>query len=170
MDQKQKVISILHYAQEMELAGRDFYEEKGKIFSDPTTRNLFLNLADTEQEHYEIISNELKAYTEDPGSFAVSDTILSRDESNIFMQREGSEALDTTLVESDVPDLTVMRMAYLIERDYKEFYDEAIDMVDEVNVKVLLKRLSDWELGHERLFKKEYDRLKKEYLTFPWGG
>lgn len=170
MDPKAKVISILKYAQEMELAGRDFYEDKGKAFASPTTRNMFQELADTEQEHYDLITSELNAYTADPASFVVSDAILARDESNIFQRREGSESLDTTLVESDVPDLTVMRMAYLIERDYKEFYEEAIDMVEEENVKLLLKRLSDWELGHERLFKKEYDRLKKEYLTFPWGG
>lgn len=170
MDPKAKVISILKYAQEMELAGRDFYEDKGKVFSSPTTRNMFQELADAEQQHYELITSQLASYTEDPASYAVSEAILARDESNIFQQREGSESLDTTLVESDVPDLTVMRMAYLIERDYKEFYEEAIDMVEEENVKVLLRRLSDWELGHEQLFKKEYDRLKKEYLTFPWGG
>lgn len=170
MDQKEKVISILKYAQEMELAGRDFYEEKSKIFSSPTTQSMFKDLSDAEQQHYDLITSQLGSYTEDPGSYAVSREILTRDESNIFQQREGSEALDTTLAESDVPDLTVMRMAYLIERDYKEFYEEAMDMVEEENVKVLLKQLSDWELGHERLFKREYDRLKKEYLTFPWGG
>lgn len=170
MDQVQKVVSILKYAQDMELAGRNFYTEKAKVFSNPTTQSLFLNLAETENQHFNLIAKELKLYTEDPAGFSVSDDILSRDESSLFRQREGSEALDTTLAESDVPDLTIMRMAYLIERDYKEFYEEAVDMVEEENVKRLLKRLSDWELGHERLFKREYDRLKKEYLSFPWGG
>ena len=64
-----------------------------------------------------------------------------QNKTTIFGQRESSESLDTTLVESDVPDLTIMRMAYLIERDFKEFYAEAIDMVEDANVKTLLQRL-----------------------------
>lgn len=35
-------------------------------------------------------------------------------------------------------DLTVIRMAYLIERDYKEFYQETSEMVEDENVKELL--------------------------------
>ncbi len=44
-------------------------------------------------------------------------------------------------------------MAYLIERDFKEFYEEAKEMVADENVKKLLQRLSDWERGHEAIFK-----------------
>ncbi len=166
----QKVINILKYALDMELNGHNFFREKAEVFSDPTTASLFRELAAVEMEHYELIKAELDAYTQSPEAFELNEEVLQRDESNIFQQRQGSEALDTTLVESDVPDVTIMRMAYLIERDFKEFYEEAKDMVEDENVKKLLQRLSDWEKGHETIFKREYDRLKKEYLTLPWGG
>lgn len=165
-----KVVGILNYALEMEMSGRNFFKEKAEVFQSPTTRSLFLELADIEQEHYDLIQKELAAYTKDPAHFTVGEAVLSRDEGTIFNQRESSEDLDTTLVESDVPDLTVMRMAYLIERDFKEFYAEAIDLVTDDNVKKLLERLSNWESGHEQIFKREYDRLRKEYMTLPWGG
>lgn len=166
----QTVVNILKYALEMELNGYNFFKDKAEVFADPTTRALFKQLSEVEMEHYKLIQMELELYIQAPGEFTVGDDVLTRDESSIFAQREGSEHLDTTLVESDVPDVTIMRMAYLIERDFKEFYAEAIDMVEDASVKQLLQRLSDWEQGHETLFKREYDRLKKEYLTLPWGG
>ena len=166
----QTVVNILNYALDMELNGHNFFKDKAESFADPTTRALFKQLAGVEMEHYNLIKMELDLYTKAPGEFTLGDDVLTRDESSIFAQREGSEHLDTTLMESDVPDVTIMRMAYLIERDFKEFYAEAIDMVEDASVKQLLQRLSDWEQGHETLFKREYDRLKKEYLTLPWGG
>lgn len=167
---EQKVINILKYAMDMEMNGHNFFKESAETFSNPVTKSLFLELAEVELEHYHLIKNELKSYTDSPEDFELDEEVLDRDETSIFAQRKGSEALDTTLVESDVPDLNIMRMAYLIERDFKEFYEEAKEMVDDENVKKLLQRLSDWEKGHETIFKREYDRLKKEYLTLPWGG
>ena len=167
---EQKVVNILKYAMDMEMNGHNFFKESAETFTSPVTKALFLELAEVELEHYKLIKSELESYTDSPEDFELDEEVLDRDESSIFSQRKGSEALDTTLVESDVPDLNIMRMAYLIERDFKEFYDEAKDMVDDENVKKLLQRLSDWERGHETIFKREYDRLKKEYLTLPWGG
>ena len=166
----QTVVNILNYALDMELNGHNFFKDKAESFADPTTRALFKQLAGVEMEHYNLIKMELDLYTKAPGEFTLGDDVLTRDESSIFAQREGSEHLDTTLMDSDVPHDTIMRMAYLIERDFKEFYAEAIDMVEDASVKQLLQRLSDWEQGHETLFKRENDRLKKESLTLPWGG
>ena len=165
-----KVIGILEYALEMELSGHNFFKEKAEVFQSPTTKELFLNLAEIEMQHYTLIKRELDAYTKDPVNYVVDEEVMTRDEGTIFDQRESSESLDTTLIESDVPDLTIMRMAYLIERDFKEFYAGAVEQVDAQNIKVLLTRLSNWESGHEQIFKREYDRLKKEYMNLPWGG
>lgn len=165
-----KAINILKYALNMEKQGRDFFKDKAEVFKEPTTRDLFLRLAAVEQDHYDLIKKELSSYEDDPEGYQVGDDVLKHDETSIFEQRKEAESLDTTLEESHVPDLNILRMAYLIERDFKEFYQEAVDMVEEDNVKDLLKRLASWEQGHETLFKKEYDRLKQEYLMMPWGG
>lgn len=159
---------ILRYAMQMELDGHNFYKEKAKSMSNPTTEKLFLTLAKTEMEHYKFIEGLLNHYIES-SSFDMDPEILNREES-IFEEREESEHIKETLQESDIPDLTVLRMAYLIERDYKEFYQNAADNIEDQEVKAIFERLTKWEEGHELLFKEEYDRRMKEYMSLPWGG
>ncbi len=159
---------IFRYAMQMELDGYNFYKDKAKSMSNPTTEKLFLTLANTEMEHYKFIQSLLNKYIE-TSSFDMDPEILNREES-IFEEREESEHIKETLQESDIPDLTVLRMAYLIERDYKEFYQNAADNIDDKEVKAIFERLTKWEEGHELLFKTEYDRRMKEYMSLPWGG
>lgn len=170
MSVNQEAINILMYAAEMEKSGMQFFQEKSEQFENPTTKKLFADLAKVEQQHYDFIMHELKRYSDNPSEFTVSEDVKTHDESTFFAQRDQAEQLDVTLAESQVPDLNVLRMAYLIERDFKEFYEEAVDLVEEQELKSLFQMLSRWEYGHERLFKAEYDRLKKEYLKMPWGG
>jgi len=60
-------------------------------------------------------------------------------------------------------------MAYLIERDFAEFYENAASEA-EGNAKQVLSMLAHWERGHERLFKQFHDRAFEEYAQMPWGG
>jgi len=68
-----------------------------------------------------------------------------------------------------VADLPVLRMAYLIERDFSEFYHLAASKA-EGDAKVVLDMLARWEAGHERLFKKMHDEAFELYAEMPWGG
>jgi len=62
-----------------------------------------------------------------------------------------------------------LRMAYLIERDFAEFYEmTAAQATGEA--KQVLTMLSQWERRHERLFKQFFDRAFEEYSKMPWGG
>jgi rubrerythrin len=119
-------------------------------------------------EHYDYLKNQLDSYMEKE-TFDTSDQVMNREE-DIFKAREESEHIEATLRESDIPDLTILRMAYLIERDYKEFYETAAHNADDEGIRMIFEKLSKWEEGHERLFKAEYDRRMKEYMTLPWGG
>lgn len=164
-----KYEQILRYAMQMELDGYNFFKEKAAVFTDPTTKNLFLKLADVEMDHYNLVKAQLENYLE-TDSFDLELDMFNRSEKSIFEKREKSEHIDETLVESDVPDITVLRMAYLIERDYAEFYTKAAEEADDEDAKKLFERLAKWEEGHERLFKEEYDRKMEEYMNLPWGG
>jgi len=163
-----KYEQVIRYAMQMELDGSDFFREKADKFSNATTRKLFLTLAETEMEHYDYLKNQLESYMKNE-SFDTSDQVMGREE-DIFKAREESEHIEATLRESDIPDLTILRMAYLIERDYKEFYENAAQNADDEGIRKIFQKLSKWEEGHERLFKSEYDRRMKEYMTLPWGG
>lgn len=164
-----KYEQIMRYAMQMELDGYNFFKEKAEKFNNPTTERLFLDLAEVEMEHYYFIKEQLDEYLE-TDSFNIDSERFKRSEDSIFESREKSEHIAETLKESDIPDLTVLRMAYLIERDYAEFYRNAANNADDETAKAIFEKLAKWEDGHEKLFKSEYDRRMKEYMNLPWGG
>ena len=77
--------------------------------------------------------------------------------------------LDQTVIEAMVPDMAVLRTAYLIERDFAEFYEMAAKKATGEAQRVLTM-LAAWERGHERLFKELHDKAFEEYAQMPWGG
>ena len=162
--------NILKYAMQMEKDGAQVFRDSAARFQDGTTAGLFENLAKVEEAHYEYLEDKLAAYTGGTLDGNAEDAMMNQGEQDIFSSRADSEHLDTTLVESDTPDITILRMAYLIEKDFAEFYEEMQDYVEDENLKGLFAQLSEWERGHESLFKSEYKRLMKEYMSLPWGG
>ena len=79
---------------------------------------IFRKLADEEQKHIEFIQGLLEILE---GDRPAPDTKIKLEQEDFFAQRAELEKLDQTTLESMVPDLTVLRMAYLIERDFAEF-------------------------------------------------
>ncbi|MCK9444324.1 MAG: ferritin family protein [Tissierellaceae bacterium] len=159
---------ILKYAMQMELDGYNFFKENASKMSNPTSEAMFLELAEAEKQHYEYLENQLNYYLEN-NAFDTSPEAMDREE-DVFANRAESEHIEETLEESMIPDLTILRMAYLIERDFKEFYTEASENAEDENIKAIFKKLANWEEGHERLFKNEYSKRMKEYMNLPWGG
>ena len=103
---------VIKYAMQMELDGSNFFREKAGVFSNPTTERLFITLAETEMEHYHYLKRQLDSYVNND-TFDLSEEVLEREE-DIFKARAESEHIKDTLKESDIPDLTIIRMAYLI--------------------------------------------------------
>lgn len=166
----QEYANILKFAMKMEKDGAQFFRDSAERFQDGTTKGLFERLAKVEESHYDYLEEKLGEYTGGTLDGSEKNEVMNRQELDIFASRKESENLDTTLVESDTPDITILRMAYLIEKDFAEFYEEMRDYVDDDNLKALFTQLSEWEKGHESLFKAEYKRLMKEYMSLPWGG
>ena len=162
--------SVLRYAMQMELDGHNFYMENKDKFAKATSKKMFLQLADIEMKHYEYLKSLLETYL-DTNTIKLDPEIIEKEEDlDIFKEREDSEKIEYTLEQSDTPDLTILRMAYLIERDYKEFYQNVAENSDDEEIKEVFNTLAKWEAGHEALFKCEYNRLMKEYMNLPWGG
>jgi rubrerythrin len=125
-------------------------------------------LADEEQTHIEFIQNLIAQL--DMGQEIDARAGLELDEKGFFSQRAETEMLDQAVIESMVPDLSVLRMAYLIERDFAEFYEMAAGRVQNEVAQLALKTLARWERGHERLFKELHDKAFEQYAGMPWGG
>jgi rubrerythrin len=161
---------IFKYAMQMEMDGYNFYKEKSSSLNNPTSVKTFQSLADAEKDHYKYLENQFKNYMDTDSYDLNADTFDFFEDENEFEIIGDSEHLDDTLKESDIPDITILRMAYLIERDYKEFYQKAAEDIEDENIKAIFEKLSKWEQGHETMFKSEYDKRMKEYMSLPWGG
>jgi rubrerythrin len=157
---------IYEYALQREREGMDFFQRNAERMSHAAAVEIFHKLAAEEQKHIEFIQGLLRAL--ESGQSAL-ETGTDLEQADFFAQRAELEKLDQTAIESMVPDLTVLRMAYLIERDFAEFYETAAQKV-EGEASEALAMLARWEHGHEQLFKDIHDKLLEEYMNMPWGG
>ncbi len=157
---------IYQYALSREYEGKRFFEENANRLSHAAAVNAFKQLAEEEQKHIHFIQNQIAILE---GQVSNTDYGLVLEQAGFFSQRAQSEYIDQSVAEAMVPDLPVLRMAYLIERDFAEFYESTANQVDG-DAKRVLTMLSQWERGHERLFKHFYDKAFEEYSNMPWGG
>jgi rubrerythrin len=158
---------IYEYALQREHEGKRFFEQNAERLNHAAAVGAFQQLAAEEQRHIEFIQVQLDALDKGEGPSLSIGAELEK--GGFFSQRAVSEMLDQTVLEAMVPDLPVLRMAYLIERDFAEFYEMAAGK-SEGEAKQALEMLANWERGHERFFKQLHDKAFQEYAQMPWGG
>lgn len=158
---------IYEYALQREREGKSFFQTNAERMSHAAATEIFHRLVEEEQKHIVFIESLLS--TLDGEGKLDTSAASELTEGGFFLQRAKSEMLDQTVMESMVPDLPILRMAYLIERDFSEFYEMAASKT-EGDAKEALTMLAEWERGHERLFKELHDRIFEEYAQMPWGG
>ena len=159
---------ILQYALQREFEGKRFFEENAARLHHAAATGAFRTLAAEEQKHIEFIQRQLEMLDGRTPASAPAAPELEQTGS-AFALRAASEALDETVLEAMVPDLPVLRTAYLIERDFAEFYEQAAARA-EGEARQTLEMLGRWERGHERVFKNLHDKAFEEYSQMPWGG
>lgn len=162
------ILKVYEYALQREHEGMNFFRQHAERFGHGAVVGAFEQLADEERKHIEFIEGLIAALD------AGDETGLARgadlEGEGFFSQRAASEMLDQTVIESMVPDLSVLRMAYLIEKDFAEFYEMAADQAQDPDAKASLEMLARWERGHEKVFKELHDRAFEQYAGMPWGG
>jgi rubrerythrin len=158
---------IYEYALQREHEGKRFFTQNADRLSHAAAAGAFRQLAAEEQKHIEFIQAQIDAL--DRGEAPDSTIGVELQQEGFFSQRAESELLDQTMLEAMVPDLPVLRTAYLIERDFADFYEMAAGK-SEGEARKVLEMLAQWERGHERLFKHLHDRAFEEYAQMPWGG
>lgn len=158
---------IYQYALQREHEGKRFFTENAERLSSAAAVGAFKKLAAEEQKHIEFIEFQLKSLGE--GEVSSAEMGLEMEKAGFFSQRAASEEIEATVAEAMVADLPVLRMAYLIERDFSEFYEMSAAKA-EGEAKKVLEMLSRWERKHEELFKRLHDRAFEEYAQMPWGG
>ncbi|MFO7584367.1 MAG: ferritin family protein [Anaerolineales bacterium] len=159
-----KLEKILEYALEREYEGKRFFVENAERLQNAAARSAFLAIAAEEQKHIDFIAAQIAAL-----NAGVTPQQPETPESAFFADRAESQNIIDSVAESMVADLPVLRMAYLIERDFAEFYQAAAGKA-EGQAKEILTMLSRWESGHEKLFKQMHDQAFEKYAEMPWGG
>ncbi len=158
---------VYEYALQREHEGKNFFEQNATRLSHAAAVGAFERLAGEEQKHIEFIQGLLDILDGEKASDTAVDVELEQE--GFFSERAVSELLDQTVLEAMVPDLPVLRTAYLIERDLAEFYEMAAKKAED-EAKEALQMLAAWERGHEAFFKRIHDKAFEEYAQMPWGG
>lgn len=158
---------IYAYALEREREGKRFFEQNAERLNHSAAVGAFKRLAVEEQKHIDLIQRQIDAL--DRGESPDAAPAVDLEKEGFFAERAVSELLDQTVVEAMVPDLPILRMAYLIERDFAEFYTMAASRA-EGGARTALEKLAEWERAHEMLFKEMHGKAFEEYAQMPWGG
>ena len=158
---------IYEYALAREHEGKRFFESNAERLSHAAAVGAFKQLAAEEQKHIDFINIQIAFLKR--GEPSDSSAGVEMEKAGFFTQRASSTSIDQTVSEAMVPDLPVLRMAYLIERDFAEFYEMAAQK-SEGEAQRVLAMLANWERGHERYFKDWHDKIFNEYANMPWGG
>jgi rubrerythrin len=158
------LLKILEYALEREVEGKRFFSENAARLQNAAAAGAFKAIAAEEQKHIEFITAQIAAHQ--AGTQA---EVPELPKAGFFADRAENENIEQSVAEAMVADLPVLRMAYLIERDFAEFYAMAASKA-EGEPKKILEMLAHWEAGHERLFKRLHDQAFEKYAEMPWGG
>ncbi|HNS49962.1 MAG TPA: ferritin family protein [Anaerolineae bacterium] len=162
---------IYEYALQREHEGRDFFAGHATRMGHAAAAAAFEALAEEERNHIKFIQSLIDALDAGEASPLAGGEAMERE--GFFSSRAEAEMLDQTIIEAMVPDLAVLRTAYLIERDFAEYYEASASRMESAgnaDAFQALGMLARWERQHEQLFKTLHDRAYEEYASMPWGG
>ncbi len=146
---------ILKLAYTMELQGQDFYQSKINSVGSPRLKRTFEYLSEMEKEHADYIQQQIENITQGKSVEKLPDT-----EEDMFNKVFNNEEVDEGKLDSDFGDYTIIRMAYLIEKDFTEYYDNAAKN-HEGELKDMFNTLKKWEQGHTDMMKEHLRNLVK---------
>lgn len=169
MSDQENLIKVFEYALNQERTGMSFFESSLKRMGVGAAVSAFKKLIDEEEKHISFISRILEDLknTGHVDTGRVKEVVLK--ETDFFDARARSEFLQQCLEGSMVPDVTVFNLAWLIEKDLSEFYENAAAKA-EGPASEAFQSLAEWEKGHERFFREYRDKLTETYALMPWGG
>lgn len=151
---KTKVQKILEFGMQMEKNAQDFYSFYANSLQDENLKKLFEEFVEIEKEHY----NFLKKKYDNIAITPPQEVSWVVDEQNKMLDPH-ILADNSDLLQDNFSDISILRLAYLIESDFATFYKNAAQKVEDQNIKTFLLELAKWEEEHEKLFKTRYTSI-----------
>ncbi len=155
-----RIKSVIEYAMRMENDAKEFYSYNLERVESPELKKLFEELVEIEKSHFNMLHKVYEKMDITPPPINISWVVddVSR-EVNTSIIADNSELVSD---EKGISDLSVVRLAYLMESDFALFYQNASEQVDEPEIKKALLELSEWEKQHQELFRVKYEHLLKK--------
>lgn len=169
MQNLERLIGVYEFALNQEYTGKAFFETALNRLSIGAAVDAFKKLIGEEEKHISFISSILQRLKEGKELRVEELREIMGSAPNYFVDRATKEQLDSTIMNSMIPDVTVFNTAWLIEKDLSEFYGRMADQSDG-DVRKAFQLLSQWEKVHEEFFREYRDRLQRMYEGLPWGG
>jgi len=153
-----KIRKILEVALNFEKSGQEFYRENVEKVNQKAAKEIFRYLMDMEASHVKYIESLINKLNGESQIFQPPD-----DSDIIYEQRLQSQGLSESAYNSDLADLSILRMAYLIEKDFVEYYDSASQKADVESVRTLFVTLRDWEKRHADMIKSLMEKIFEKH-------
>ncbi|AKI96668.1 ferritin-like domain-containing protein [Kosmotoga pacifica] len=149
---------LLEVALNFEKAGQEFYKSNLEKVNQALAKETFKYLMEMEAAHVKYIETLIEQLPKgEPVSVPVDDS------DKTFEKRLTSQALSEGTYTSDLADLSILRMAYLIEKDFVEYYDRASKKLEDESLHALLITLRDWEKGHVAIIKALMEKIYEKH-------
>jgi len=152
-------LQALAYAMKMEKESAKYYHQYAGKCKSKNSITIFETLAKMETEHYEILEKQYHALS--TGGSWIAIDLLKFDLPEMFLEKNRARVTENEL-ESELSEITILRMAYLMENDLAIFYKEWSEKTEEPIGKAFFKKLSDWENEHYNMLYKESKTLLED--------
>ena len=156
----ESALKALAYAIEMEKEGEHFYRSNMDRVQSPRVKMVFQELADMEKEHYNLLLEQYRSLSE--GGEWKDLKAIAQEQADKFIERENQEKITKSELESSLGDISVIRMAYLLENDLAEYYLKLSIETEDRKGREMLKTLSEWEIVHRNMLQAEYKDLMED--------
>ncbi|NSW90158.1 MAG: ferritin family protein [Firmicutes bacterium] len=150
-----KIKHILKFAMRMEKNTGDFYDFYMDKAVSEEIRKLFEELVEIEKQHFNVLKEKYDELGSSEPLIEISWVVDENfKEKDPHILADNSDLLPE--LNADVLDISVIRMAYLIETDFAHFYSKAAAAVETPEIKKLLSELAGWEKQHSDMFYQKY--------------
>lgn len=149
-------IDILKIAQKMEVKGMEFYKTQKDLVKSESLKSTFQYLTEMEKEHADYLQKQINNLNNNKPL----DKLPDNEDTKL------SDIFDKQKVIPDNPDdnfsdYSITRIAYLIEKDFAEYYKHASEK-EIGEAKEIFNTLHKWEVTHEEIMKSRLQNIIKK--------
>jgi len=144
MEQRNTPLDILKGALLLEQRGKAFYAKVAEQASTPAVREFFGMMADEEDHHIEVLSQQYREYQRH-GTF--SSRAGTRQEASTFASAVLGERLQKEIAAATF-EAAAISAAMAMERNAIRLYSERAEIASEPEEKALYQWLTEWEREH----------------------